>query len=224
MSYWKKKFDLEGVVLIDRLINDDEVKNLNELLQPYSPTSLKGGIRNIDKKIPLIENFCQSKRLLDYTKKFIGYDTRLLRAIYFNKSVTNNWLVSWHQDKSIIVDEKFERAGWGPWSLKEGILHVQPPVKVLDQMVTIRLHLDDCDEENGCLKVIKSSHSLGLLKSDQITDIVGKSEHTSCVVNAGGLVVIKPHILHASSKSVRPSNRRVLHLEYIVDKPVNDFF
>jgi hypothetical protein len=31
---------------------------------------------------------------------------------------------------------------------------VHPPAEILDKMLTLRVHLDDCGEENGPLRVI----------------------------------------------------------------------
>jgi ectoine hydroxylase-related dioxygenase (phytanoyl-CoA dioxygenase family) len=82
-----------------------------------------------------------------------------VRAIFFDKSSGSNWLVPWHQDLTIAVASKCEAPGFGPWSVKDGIPHVQPPDELLKQMIALRLHLDDCDASNGALRVIPGSHT-----------------------------------------------------------------
>jgi hypothetical protein len=61
--------------------------------------------------------------------------------------------VSLHQDLSIPVAERVESPGCRGWSEKEDELFVQPPVSVLDSVLALRLHLDDCKERNGALRV-----------------------------------------------------------------------
>lgn len=112
------------------------------------------------------------------------------------------------------VSKQFKEAGWGPWSIKDGVHHVQPPISVLNQMVTFPVHLDGSSEENGCLKVLPKSHSLGLLCSEAILEYTDRHESVVCEGKAGSALVMRPHILHSSSKAVHPSQRRVLHLEY----------
>jgi ectoine hydroxylase-related dioxygenase (phytanoyl-CoA dioxygenase family) len=104
--------------------------------------------------------------------------------------------------------------GWGSWSIKDGVHHVQPPVEVLNKMLTLRLHIDCADEQNGCLKVIPGSHRRGLLQPATIDSLVKNSIAVPCIVNAGDALIMRPHILHASSKATKPNHRRVVHLEY----------
>lgn len=104
--------------------------------------------------------------------------------------------------------------GWGPWALKASVWHVQPPIAVLESMVTIRIHLDSATTANGCLKVAPGSHRLGLIPSDKVIEQVGKHDVVYCETPAGGAVIMRPHIMHASENSVTPASRRVLHFEY----------
>jgi ectoine hydroxylase-related dioxygenase (phytanoyl-CoA dioxygenase family) len=104
--------------------------------------------------------------------------------------------------------------GWGPWSLKENIHHVQPPLEVLDAMATIRIHLDEASKANGCLKVIPGSHRFGLLETLEVTEKVNKIVPIYCEVKAGDAIVMRPQIVHSSEKAKRIENRRILHFEY----------
>lgn len=138
----------------------------------------------------------------------------LVRALFFDKTPEKNWLVTWHQDKTVTLNKQTDLAGWGPWSVKDGVCHVQPPVAILNKMVTFRLHLDSADETNGCLKVIPGTHKYGILKQPEIDEIIRRKIAVPCVVEAGDAVVMRPHILHSSSKAKQPSHRRVVHIEY----------
>ena len=131
-----------------------------------------------------------------------------------DKTSEANWNVAWHQDLSIAVRERMDVRGFGPWSIKAGVVHVQPPREVLERMVTLRLHLDDCMAENGPLRVIPCSHSQGVLTPAKVSQMTSESKAVTCTVGTGGAIVMRPLILHASSKALRPSHRRVVHLEF----------
>lgn len=81
-------------------------------------------------------------------------------------------------------------------------------------MVTFRVHLDAADRANGCLKVISGTHRFGILSQPEINRIKNIYPMVSCEVNPGDAVVMPPHILHSSEKSLVSGNRRVIHLEY----------
>jgi hypothetical protein len=85
----------------------------------------------------------------DLVEPILGSNFLPVRGILFDKIPDANWKVPWHQDVTIAVQEKVEAEGFGPWSIKADVLHVQPPASILEQMLSIRLHLDDCGEENG---------------------------------------------------------------------------
>jgi ectoine hydroxylase-related dioxygenase (phytanoyl-CoA dioxygenase family) len=141
-----------------------------------------------------------------------------VRAILFDKTPGANWKVPWHQDLAIAVAERHEVEGFGPWSVKDGVPHVHAPVWLLERMVTFRLHLDDCPAENGALRVLPSSHRHGKLSAEQIADWRSRVPETVCEVPAGGVLLMRPLLLHASSAATRPGHRRVLHVEYACDR------
>ena len=174
----------------------------------------RGGIRNIEKKSARVLEYATSSSMLNTAEQYLSGAPKLVRAIYFNKTPSNNWLVTWHQDKTVSVSEKFEKKGWSTWSVKDHMHHVQPPLFVLDEMVTFRVHLDASTLETGCLKVIPNSHTLGILGQENIDEFVDDAEVFLCSAPRGSALVMRPHILHSSSKATSPSHRRVLHLEY----------
>ena len=141
-----------------------------------------------------------------------------VRGILFDKTAAANWKVAWHQDRSIAVRERRDVAGFGPWSMKEGIVHVQPPVQILARMLTLRLHLDDCDETNGPLRVIPGSHRDGILSDAAIAAAVAAGPTINCCLPAGGALLMRPLLLHASSAAKQPRHRRVIHVEFSADE------
>jgi ectoine hydroxylase-related dioxygenase (phytanoyl-CoA dioxygenase family) len=144
-----------------------------------------------------------------------------VRGIFFDKRSGANWGVPWHQDLAIAVAQRIETPGFGPWSIKEGVVHVQPPREVLEGMLVVRLHLDDCDAENGALRLIPGSHLQGELGTEETRDWCRRVEPTVCEVSKGGALLMRPLILHASSAATKVAHRRVLHVEYAVGELPN---
>jgi ectoine hydroxylase-related dioxygenase (phytanoyl-CoA dioxygenase family) len=137
-----------------------------------------------------------------------------VRAIYFDKSSDANWLVPWHQDLTLALRERLESPGFGPWSVKDGIPHVQPSVELLERMLTVRIHLDDADETNGALRVLPGSHRHGRLTPERIRTLRHEQSEVLCSARAGDVLLMRPLLLHASGRSTSERRRRVLHIEY----------
>ena len=141
-------------------------------------------------------------------------DYACVRGILFDKTPGSNWLVAWHQDLTICVKERAEVPCYGPWSIKDGVPHVQPPVELLERMLTLRLHLDDTTSANGALRVIPGSHDHGRLDAAQIEQAREAGPEAICEAEAGDVQRMRPLILHASSKAESPAHRRIVHLEF----------
>lgn len=207
-------FNDAGFEVQQNLVAPGVVESLLAELTRLKLEPLRGGIRRIEQQLPQVAELANSPALLSVAARHLSATPELVRAIYFDKSPGNNWFVTWHQDRTVAVSQRFEADGWGPWSLKSGAWHVQPPLAVLQDMVTIRVHLDAATRSNGCLKIIPATHKIGLLASDQVMASVDKEQAVYCETPAGGAVIMRPHILHASEKSAVNAPRRILHFEY----------
>lgn len=204
-------FDEDGVMikpaLLSKILSSAVMHQLAEI-------ETRNGIRHAEKKYSTIEDVVSCGEIQIQAQKILGNEAKPVRVIYFDKTPKNNWLVSWHQDKTIAVNKEIQQEDWGPWSIKEGVHHVQVPQYVLENMLTIRLHLDSTTLDNGCLKIIPGSHKLGILKQEEIYKIVNSSNIVHCELKAGDALLMRPHVLHASSKALKPSHRRIIHIEY----------
>jgi ectoine hydroxylase-related dioxygenase (phytanoyl-CoA dioxygenase family) len=183
-------------------------------LQAYKLQPLSGGIRRIEQLVPEVRALSKSEKIISTARNYLLGDPQFVRAIFFDKTPENNWFVTWHQDRTVTVSERFEEDGWGPWTLKAGAWHVQPPLSVLENMITIRLHLDPSTIANGCLKFIPGSHRYGVIKSTEVQEHIQNSQAVYCEAPAGSAIVMRPHIFHSSEKAATPTPRRVLHFEY----------
>jgi ectoine hydroxylase-related dioxygenase (phytanoyl-CoA dioxygenase family) len=163
--------------------------------------------------IPVVRKLAQSNAVRELVCPVLGPNCFAVRGILFNKTQSSNWKVIWHQDLTIAVCERLEVDGFGPWTVKAGVSHVQPPTDVMTGMVAIRVHLDDSRLENGPLRVIPGSHKAGRLSFEQIANWQRKQTLTLTVAR-GGAVLMRPLLLHASSACSVAEPRRVIHLEF----------
>ena len=206
------QFIEDGFEVVQNIISTGEIESITCEVEKLE--SKGGGIRNAEKKIASVKTLAESPKFISLASNYLSGQAKFVRAIIFFKSIENNWLVTWHQDKTVTVSKRLDAPGWGPWSQKDGVLHVQPPVEVLTKMVTFRVHLDDSTEQNGGLKLIPGSHKEGVMSQASIENYSKMRSAISCEAPAGSALIMRPHILHASSKAKSTHPRRVLHLEY----------
>jgi hypothetical protein len=172
------------------------------------------GARNLLRTCPAVTALAGSHLLKKLIAPVLGEGAFPVRALFFDKIIGANWQVGWHQDLSIAVAERVEVPGFSGWSVKQGVVHVQPPASVLENMLTLRLHLDDCGEDSGPLRVLPGSHRHGRLTDDQIAHWQQTGQAGACLVPRGGVLLMRPLLLHTSAPAKNPRHRRVIHLEY----------
>ena len=204
----------EGWVVTRAVIAADVLNLLTRELTPLLfDGAARGGIRHL-LDVPCIRELARSKPVREVAESVLGTDCFAVRGILFDKSPDANWKVIWHQDLTIAVRERRNVPGFGGWTEKDGVPHVQPPVEVLERMLAVRVHLDHCGPRNGPVRVIPGSHREGRLSPAAIDAWKEKGREVDCVVERGGILAFRPLILHASSAAARPAHRRVVHLEF----------
>jgi ectoine hydroxylase-related dioxygenase (phytanoyl-CoA dioxygenase family) len=209
--------DINGFAIIKNSIDDQTIENLLSDLAnlPINKRS-KGiyGVRKLLEISPKIREFSESVIVRKIVEKYLGKDAKVIRAIYFDKTPKANWKVPWHQDLTISVCQRKETKDFTAWSLKDKVHHVQPPIEILERMLTLRFHLDDADETNGALKILPKTHKLGRLNATKISELKSNNTAALCKVKKGDCLLMKPLVLHSSSAGLSPKNRRVIHLEF----------
>ena len=217
----KKLIDADGYAVVDDVLDHEAVAHLcNEIDRAGIESLAKQragkafGLRDLMNVVPVTRTLANSNTLMSLVKPILGNSARLVRGIYFDKHKDANWKVAWHQDLTIAVREKIDTEGFCSWSMKAGLTHVQPPVSVLEKMVALRVHLDPADESNGGLRVLPGTHRYGRLDADQIQNLRNEVNAVTCTVRSGGIIAMRPLLLHSSLPSAHPHHRRVLHFEY----------
>jgi len=207
-----------GYVIVRRLVNPFLIMQLIQVLEATAQPRLarRGetyGIRNL-LEVPEIRSLVRTEPVKALLENLLGANASAVRGMFFDKTASANWPVLWHQDLSLAVAEKHDIEGWTAWSVKNDVHHVQPPAYVLERMLTVRLHLDDCGEDNGPLKVLAGTHGLGRIARERIPALRNEIEETVCCMQAGDALIMRPLLLHASSPAAKPQHRRVIHLEF----------
>jgi len=197
----------DGFAIIPSCLDDSSIKRLSDSLD-----DTQYGQRNLLREL-IIQELARSQEVHRVLTPMLGPNCFAVKGILFNKTQKSNWKVPWHQDLTITVQERLEAEGFGPWTIKGGVVNVQPREDVLRGILAIRIHLDANDHQNGPLRVIPGSHKLGRLTAEQIAKW-DKSGSVECLVPRGGALLMRPLLLHASSACLLPKSRRVIHLEY----------
>jgi ectoine hydroxylase-related dioxygenase (phytanoyl-CoA dioxygenase family) len=212
-------FPLNGFAVIDNIYTTEEVENLLEQINHANTdkdTFRKSGdlfaIRQFLKEVPLTMGTIFNDNLKKILRQTLGDKYFVVKSIYFDKPKTSNWYVSYHQDLTISVDKKVSLKGFDFWTVKQNQFAVQPPLDILQNVVTVRIHLDDTDENNGALKVIPKSQSKGICRPETIDWTIEKE--VSCNVSRGGIMLMKPLLLHSSGRTTNDRQRRVIHIEF----------
>jgi ectoine hydroxylase-related dioxygenase (phytanoyl-CoA dioxygenase family) len=217
-----------GFGVFENVLDTETVLRLRKALAKLTPSESVNqksetvyGVRNLLNLLPEVQKFSQSSVVSQIAEKFLGKNAKVVRAIYFDKTSEANWKVPWHQDLTIAVKEKIESKNFSAWTRKSEIHHVQPPIEILEKMLTLRFHLDDANETNGALKVIPKSHRNGRLSADEIKSLRQANETHLCSVKKGDCLIMRPLILHSSSAGSNPKNRRVIHFEFSAEELPN---
>ena len=208
-----------GFSVIENVYTADEVQQILETIgnadtskDTFRKSSDLFAIRQFLKEVPDTFDLIFNDKLRTVIQQIIGDDFFVVKSIYFDKPEASNWYVAYHQDLTISVDRKLDIENFGPWTTKQNQFAVQPPIAVLENITTIRIHLDDTDEHNGALRVVPKSHLKKIYRPETINWEV--ETEVSCSVRSGGLMFMKPLTLHSSGRTTSGKKRRVIHIEF----------
>lgn len=223
MSDRKRQLQQDGFAIVPDVLSADCCDQMCRLVEQAIAQDRNGcvsnsnstfGLRNLTDAIPEVCELLQVKPLQQLIQEIVGEDAFLVRATLFDKTDQANWGVFWHQDLAIAVQDRHEVEGFGGWTRKAGVVCCQPPSDVMNRILAVRLHLDDCTADNGALKVLKGSHCHGRIAETNMDQVQIGLEEVVCEVSQGGAVLMNPLTLHASGQKNVSGHRRVIHLEF----------
>jgi ectoine hydroxylase-related dioxygenase (phytanoyl-CoA dioxygenase family) len=213
----------QGYAIFPNVCRAETLAPLQKLFADSEVKRSRAGIRHAMGYEP-VARIAHDPRLLDIAKAVLGPAAVPYHATLFEKSPDANWLVVWHQDTALPLCERLERSGWGHWSIKEGINYAHAPASALSKVLALRLHLDDSTNENGPLRVLAGTHNRGVLSDDTLHDLSQQIAPVDCVAASGGIVAMRPLLVHSSSKSLNDAQRRILHVEYAASLQIESGF
>ncbi|MGB0766283.1 MAG: phytanoyl-CoA dioxygenase family protein [Phycisphaeraceae bacterium] len=204
--------ECDGFVSVQHAIELPIVASLITAIETISPAT--HGMRNLFEHVPDVLGLVSNDAVSSLVSRVLGQDAFAVRAILFDKIMGSNWHVGWHQDQAIAIRQRIDAPGFGPTSIKHGVPHARASRQVLEQMLAVRIHLDHCGPDNGPLRCVPGSHRLGRLDPRQTLEHKQRLGETTCTVAKGGLLLMRPLCLHASSPAKSPHHRRVIHIEF----------
>ena len=210
---WQQIVEQQGFAITAPLLTPSEIEIVRNALNQPSISRSRAGVRHA-LGLPEVTELARDQRLLSIAREILGAGAFPYHATLFDKSPASNWLVVWHQDTALPLRQRRELQGWGPWSVKEGVVYAHAPANALRQVLALRIHLDDSTERNGPLRVLPGSHERGVMTDEDIERLVPQTSPVECVVQRSGVLAMRPLLVHSSSKSHDDSPRRVLHIEY----------
>lgn len=206
-----KELTNDGFEIIEGIYAEKEIAAILQVLEEKQVVK-QFGVRAFLKSNPELNSLVFNENLLKIISN-ISKKAQLIKSIYFDKPPNANWIVNWHQDLTINVNQKIVTERFKNWRVLKERTVVQPSLTMLENIFTIRIHLDDCTKENGALRVIKNSHQQGVIEVKNGIDHL-KNQEVICEVRKGGILLMKPLILHFSKRTENNFNRRVIHLEF----------
>lgn len=219
LHHYSEELKTQGFTIIEKVFLDEQIERILQVID-QADTSRKTfrksadlfAIRQFVREIPEINELIFNEEFKDLIGNLFGKDYFVVKSIYFDKPEQSNWFVSYHQDLTISVDKKVDLEGYKMWTVKQDQFAVQPPIDILENIYTVRIHLDDTDENNGALKVIEGSHLKDIYRPEDIN--WGTETESICRVSKGGIMIMKPLILHSSGRTINNNKRRVIHIEF----------
>ena len=207
----REAFERDGALRFERQLSDAEVESLRALADDRIGSHPGARLTSEPQLTTLL---APDGSVGAVAASLTSSAARPVRAVMFDKSPKANWVVGWHQDRTITVRKRVDVDGFGPWSTKDGGLHVAPPFDVLARMVTLRVHLDPVDEANAPLRIAIGSHLMGRIAASDVEAVASAAPQRACIAELGDIWVYRTPILHASDRALTPDRRRVLQIDY----------
>lgn len=214
------QIECDGFAIMRRVVSANCVSELRDLcsLPDENPAVARRGdsvygIRHLLSAVPRVHEIVSHPPFLPLVAAVVGQSVKPVMGVFFDKPPGANWPVAWHQDVTIRVRERLEVPGFEPRPVRDGVVHLLPPVELSEQMLTLRIHLDDASSSHGALRVIPGSHRRGRLSNEQLRR-ESTSKVVTCEVAAGDVMLMRPLLIHASSACEQPAHRRVIQIEY----------
>ena len=202
-----KQFEHDGFVWLRNALSPAQI---DALLQASTLNDRPGGRAGADSPLfQLVEGGPTSAAIRE-----IWPDMVAVRLVSFDKNPQTNWGVPWHQDRIIAVQERHDLPEFVAWTRKSSAWHCEPPTDLLQEMLFVRVHLDDNTAENGAMQFAPGSHRLGKVPTETAGQVARKFKTETSQAKAGDILVLKMLTLHRSRPAPTADHRRVLRVDF----------
>src|SRR5207253_130912 len=210
-----------GYTIAARCLSRRECDKIADELAGATVSRSRAGIRHLMAN-PAVAALARDSRLMELAEEGLGRAAIPFRATLFEKSRGTNWLIPWHQDTALPLTKKCNVTGWGPWSTKAGVTYAHAPASALSRVIALRVHIDASNADNGPLRLIPGSHLDGVRSDASVLEYVSAHAQVECLSPRGGILAMRPLLIHSSSKVRSEEPRRVLHIEYADSLDIGD--
>ena len=210
-------FRERGYAVLAATVSEKDRKNFTNALNEI--VGSRTGSRAISPRHRLVAEILACAPLRSLIDDPAGPPMKPVRVLYFDKTATRNWSVPWHQDRIIAVDRKADAENIAHWTVKFGVPHCEAPVGLLQNMASVRWHLDRAGPDDGGLRVVAGSHRLGRLSHAEIDALLARQAADDVTIPAGGFFVMRPLLVHSSRGRATVGRRRILHIELAGKNP-----
>ena len=214
-----KKYNEDGYLIIKNFFSKELCKSIKKstanldtkLTLPFSTIPYGfGDVRDIEP----FNKICNSKLIQNQANELIGAESELSHFMLVNKAAWIGPDVEWHQ-------EVFNLQIYAPGRSAEKDWH---------RFLQVFIAIDKHEKINGCLKVFKGSHKVGILDYDEIVNIncshkrrvkpeildklVKNFEIVDIEMEEGDALFFNHLLVHGSPNNLSPNSRLSALLQY----------
>jgi hypothetical protein len=120
-----EEFGDRGALLFSAAVDDDALHTLTAAVADWHPGKAGARLRSVAALEPYL---AASGAVGACAQAVLGREVWPVRALLFDKSPALNWAVPWHQDRTIVVRQRAEVPGFGPWTTKGGCCMSRRPM------------------------------------------------------------------------------------------------
>ena len=208
-------FEADGAERFSGAVRPDQLRELESLFATQPQDRVGTRLYGVAALAPML---APNGPIGSIAASHLGNECQPVRAIFFDKTPTTNWSLSWHQDRTVAVKERIDVAGFGPWTVKHRAIHVEPPFELLARLVTLRVHLDGIPASNAPLLIAPGSHKFGRIRINDVQRVVERCGSTACLADRGDIWLYSTPILHSSMAASEPFHRRVLQIDFAAER------
>ncbi len=206
-----------GSVVLNHVYTKREINRCSKMLYNFRKQKVDDGealfeIESVLSILPDLNPFLINLNLKKVIES-LGRDYSLMRSTFYDNRISKPESIVWQQRNRISLREKTETKGYSDWKSEDGGFSAVLPDQILQDLVVVRIHIDDSDENNGGLKIFKGSHSQ-ILDEAAIKVISENGLPSNCEILSGGIQIIKPLLLQSEFERKTSKKNRIVELVF----------